>query len=108
MMLSGAQPLKIELSAYITLILGILGDHFSTKIGLNKECVIEVNPMAFNLMQQGIWVQTDILLIIINIVVIFISLRIMNNRISRMTLLLPFLIGLFRLSVAIWNISLMR
>ena len=107
MMLSSAQTFKIELSAYSTLILGVLGDHLSTSIGLKKECAIEANPMAFNLIQQGLWAQTDALLIVINIIAIFISLRIMNKQISKMTLLIPFLIGSFKLAVTIWNLSLM-
>ena len=105
-MLSRAPPSRFEVLAYSTLILGILGDHISTSIALSRENLVEANPIAFNLMQQGLWVQTDLILIIISIAAAFISLRIFNNPLSRITLIFPLVCGLLRLAVTFWNISL--
>ncbi len=107
MMLSRVPPSKVEVFAYITLVLGIFGDHLSTGIALNKEGFIEANPMALNLMQSGIWVQTDAFLILISIAATFTSLRIVKNPLARIILVFPLMIGLVRLVVTFWNVSLL-
>ena len=105
-MLSRTLPSRVEIFAYSTLILGILGDHLSTSIALSKENIIEANPMALSLMQQNLWIQTDIILIIVSIAATFTSLRIIKNPMARATLILPIVVGLLRLAVTFWNVSL--
>jgi hypothetical protein len=107
MMLSRVPPSKVEVFAYFTMVLGIFGDHLSTGIALSKEGFIEANSMALSLMQKGIWVQTDAFLILISISVTFTSLRIVKNPLARLILVFPFLIGLVRLVVTLWNVSLL-
>ena len=106
MMLSRTLPSRVEAFAYSTLIIGILGDHLSTSIALSRGYVMEANPMALGLMQQNLCVLTDILLIIVSIAATFISLRIMKNPMARATLILPIVVGLLRLAVTFWNVSL--
>jgi len=106
MMLSRAPLTRAEVFAYAMLVLGILGDHLSTSFALRRGNMMEANPMAYTLMQQGLWVQTDIFLIVLSIAATFTSLRVMKSPMVRITLFLPFLVGFIRLAVTFWNFSL--
>jgi hypothetical protein len=104
MMLSRTSLSRVELLAYSTLIIGIIGDHLSTSIALGIGNVREANPMASGLMQQNLWIQTDLVLIIISIAATFTTLRIVKNPMARATLILPIMVGLLRLVVKFFNV----
>jgi hypothetical protein len=107
MMLPRIPTSKFEVFAYFTMILGVLGDHISTSIALSRENYIETNPVALNLMQNGIWVQFDAFLIITSVIATFMLLRTVKNPLVRLVTIFPFIIGLLRLVVTIWNVSLL-
>jgi len=106
MMLSRVTPSKVEVFAYVTLLIGFLSDHLSTGIALSKENIIESNPVALSLMQKGIWLQTDLFLILVSVIATFMSLRIVKNPLAKTILVFPFVVGLFRFVVTLWNVSL--
>jgi|GEM_PF-2944897 hypothetical protein len=107
MMLSRVPPSKVEVLAYITMVLGVFGDHLSTGIALSRQNLMETNQLALSLMQKGLWLQTDAFLILISIAVTFTSIRIVKNPSAKLILIFPFLIGLVRLAVTFWNVSLL-
>jgi hypothetical protein len=107
MNINNAYSFKIEVISYILLMLGVLGDHISTNIGLSRSYIRESNPIALNLMNQGLWIQTDLLLIVVIIVTVYTVTRVLKSSTSKIIFLLPAISGLFRLGVTIWNFSLL-
>lgn len=107
MRISNLYSVRVETFAYAIMILGILGDHISTSIGLSRTSIQESNPIALMLMNNNIWIQTDIILIIISILGAFTFQRVVKSPSSRIILLLPIICGLVRLGVTFWNISLL-
>jgi hypothetical protein len=106
MMLSRSPTSRFEVIAYTTLVLGVFGDQLSTSIALSRENIFEANPVALGLMQIGVWSLTDVFLVLASIVVSFILIRTMKNSMARTILAFPFLIGLLRFSIALWNLHL--
>ena len=106
-MLSRSTPSRFEVLAYVTLVLGVFSDQLSTSIAMSRENISEANPVALGLMQKGIWTSTDLFLILISIAVSFILLRIMKNPLAKTILVFPFVVGLLRFAVTIWNLSLL-
>jgi len=105
-MFSRAPLARFELSAYLLLIAGVVGDHLSTYMGLNRENVYESNPFAANLMHNGLWVTTDVALIVITVIMTYLLLRMKENPLSKYTLIYPSLAGIIRLFVTFSNLSL--
>ncbi len=105
-MLSGNYLKNIEIFSYITLIFGVLGDHISTTLALNRENIREANPMALHLMQQGIWIQADVLLVLVSILTTYLIIRSLKNPMAKLILALPSTAGICRLAVTLWNFSL--
>jgi hypothetical protein len=106
MMLSRSPPSRFEVIAYLTLVLGVFGDQLSTSIALSRQNIFEANPVALGLMQKGIWSLTDVFLILTSIMASFILIRIMKNPMTRTILVFPFIIGLLRFAIALWNLHL--
>ena len=107
MMLSKVSTSRFEIIAYLTMILGVFGDHISTGIALSRENFFEANPFALNMMQQGIWTQVDAYLFIVSVAATFLILRAGKNPLTKNILIFPFVVGLLRLVVAFWNVSLL-
>jgi hypothetical protein len=105
-MFSRTPLVKFEVSAYLLLVAGVVGDHLSTAVGLNRENVYESNPFAAILMKNGLWVTTDIALIVITVAMTYCLLRMKENPIAKYMLIYPSLAGLIRLGVMFSNISL--
>jgi hypothetical protein len=107
MKINNLYSVRVEVLAYAILILGVVGDHISTTIGLSRDYVRESNPIALGLMDNGIWIQTDIILIVVGILSVFTLLRIVKNSSSRIFLFFPVICGLVRLGVTFWNLSIL-
>ena len=95
----------LEVSACLLLILGVLGDHASTMIVLSKPNTYEANPVAARLMELDLWLPIDILLLAAGLAIPFLMARI--DRRLRMLFVYPFIQGLLRLSMALWNIHIL-
>jgi hypothetical protein len=107
MKINDLYSIKAEALAYAIMILGVAGDHISTSIGLSRDYIRESNPMALSLMNNSIWIQTDIVLIVVSILAVFTLVRVVKSPSSRMVLVIPVLCGLVRLGVTFWNLSLL-
>ena len=107
MRINDLHSVRVEAFAYAIMILGVVGDHISTSVGLSRASVQESNLIALTLMGNGIWIQTDIILIGVSILAVFTYQRVVKSPSSRMILLIPIICGLVRLGVAFWNTSLL-
>ena len=107
MKINNLYSVRVEAFAYAIMILGVVGDHISTTVGLSRDFVRESNPIALGLMDNGIWIQTDIILIVVSILSVFTLLRVLKNPSSRIILILPVICGLVRLGVTFWNLSIL-
>ena len=107
MRINDLYSVRVEAFAYAIMILGIVGDHISTSVGLSKASIQESNQIALTLMGNGVWIQTDIILIVVSILAVFTLQRVVKSPSSRIILLIPIICGLVRLGVAFWNASLL-
>ncbi len=106
-MLSQTPVSRFEVGAYLLLVVGVVGDHFSTELALTRPNIYETNPVALNLMQAGLWLPTDIALILMSVVASYVLLRVLKKPIANYILLYPALAGIIRLMVTVWNLSLL-
>lgn len=107
MKINNLYSVRVEAFAYAIMILGVVGDHISTSIGLSRDYIRESNPMAIGLMNNSIWIQTDIILIVVSILAVFTLTRVIKSPSSKMILLIPVICGLVRLGVTFWNLSIL-
>jgi hypothetical protein len=107
MKINDLYSVRVEAFAYAIMILGVVGDHISTSVALSRDYIRESNPIALSLMDNGIWIQTDIILIVVSIFAVFALQRVIKNPSSRMILIIPVICGLVRLGVTFWNVSLL-
>jgi len=98
---------KLELGSYLLLTAGVVGDHLSTGIVLAKSNIRETNPIALGLMQNGLWLYADLILILGSILITYYVVRALKNPINKYLLLYPMLVGAIRLVVTFWNFSLL-
>jgi hypothetical protein len=98
---------RFEFSAYLFLITGVIGDHLTTGIALTHENIYESNQVALNLMQNGLWVPLDAILILISILIPYILIRVLKQDVAQYLLIPPLFAGLIRLIVTFWNLSIM-
>ena len=98
--------MRWEVFAYALLILGSLGDCFSTVAALAYPHIYESNTFVVQLMACGLWLPVNLVLVILGIVVPYLIIRISKNEVYTVILVYPFVFGLIRLGVSIWNVSL--
>ena len=96
MRISNLYSLRVEAFAYAIMILGVIGDHMSTSVGLSKSSLKESNPIALMLMNNNVWIQADLILIMVSIIGVFTFQRVVKSPSSRIILLLPIICGLVR------------
>ncbi len=96
----------LEALSYLMLILGTLGDHVSTIIALTRPYIFESNPFTVWLMERGLWLPFDIVLVAVGIAAPYIILRRTDRDYFKAILVYPFLSGLIRLGACLWNFSL--
>jgi len=106
-MISNLPLSRFEFSAYLLLIAGVIGDHVSTGIALARENIYESNPVALGLMQDGLWLPVDLILILFTVLTPYLLIRILKKDVTRYFLLPPLVAGLIRLLVTFWNLSIL-
>ena len=107
MKINNIYSVRVEAFAYAIMILGVVGDHISTSVALSRDYIKESNPIALSMMKNGLWIQTDIILIVVSILAAFTLQRVIKNPSSRMILIIPLICGLVRIGVTFWNVSLL-
>ena len=95
-----------ESVSYFMLILGTLGDHVSTVIALTRPYIFESNPFTVWLMERGLRLPSDVVLVAVGIAVPYLVLRLTERDYFKILLVYPFLHGLIRLGASLWNFSL--
>jgi len=95
-----------EKISYLLATVGILGDHISTKLGLTKTYVYETNPNTIWLMEKGIWLPFDPLLLLATVGIPALIMRRWSFKGRWAILAFPMVLGSARLCAAIWNIHL--
>ena len=88
------------------LILGTLGDHISTIIALTRPTIYESNAFTVWLMERGLWLPFDAVLVALGIVVPYLIIRLTKRDYFKALLVYPFIQGLIRLGACLWNFSL--
>ena len=105
-LLSINRRVGLESFSYFMLILGTLGDHVSTIIALTRPYIFESNPFTVWLMERGLWLPFDVVLVAVGIAVPYLILRRTDRDYFKALLVYPFLTGLIRLGASLWNFSL--
>ncbi len=105
-MLAGGRRIGLELFSYLVLVAGTLSDHISTVIALTRPYIYESNPFTVQLMQRGLWLPVDIVLILVGVGIPYLLIRYTNKESFKALLAYPLVHGLVRLGACIWNFSL--
>ena len=105
-LLSINRRVGLEPFSYFMLILGTLGDHVSTVMALTRPYIFESNPFTVWLMERGLWLPFDVVLVAVGIAAPYFILRNTNKDYFKALLIYPFLHGLIRLGACLWNFSL--
>jgi len=95
-----------EIIAYVTAVMGVLGDQFSTRLGLTVPGVVESNQFTAMLIERGLWLPFDILVLAlaVGLPALFIRYTKMEGR--QVSLSFPLLFGAARLLATVWNLRL--
>ena len=105
-MLPSIRSIGLELASYLMLIIGTLGDHISTVVALTRPYIYETNPLTVKLMEAGLWLPVDLVLIALGIGIPYLIIRSTDNEAFRALLAYPLIHGLVRFGACIWNFSL--
>jgi hypothetical protein len=96
----------LEVLSYLMLIVGTLGDHVSTVFALTKPYIYETNPVTVQLMENGLWLPVDIVLIFLGIVIPYVLIHFTEKEYFKALLAFPLVHGLIRFGACLWNFSL--
>jgi len=97
---------SIESLAYLTALVGIVGDHLSTRIGLLYPMIRELNPFTVFLRQNGLWLLFDVLMLGVSIGVPALLMRKWSFNGRWAVLAFPILLGLARFFAMVYNVFL--
>lgn len=100
-----AFELKIEPVAYFLLIIGVLGDWVSTRLGVSLG-LVEGNMVAASLMSNSQWMLTDFLVVALCIMVPYVLNRVVKTRVAGYFIGFPLVAGIIKTGVSLWNLSL--
>ena len=93
------------MAAYLLLLLGALGDWVSTTKGLSAG-LVEGNTLAASLMEGGLWIPADLMMVGVCIIVPYLVNRLVKSRAAKILYMFPLVAGFFKVAVSLWNISL--
>lgn len=96
---------SLQNKAFYALLIGALGDWFSTRLGLSIG-LVEGNHIAQTLMSTGTWIQTDFIMVLICFTVPLLVNRITDEQMPKQLFWLPLFAGLLKMGVSVWNLTL--
>lgn len=92
-----------EIIAYITAVLGTVGDQTSTRLGLMLPNVCESNPFVALLLSRGLWLPFDLLVLTISLVLPLILMRVTSFKGRSVILAFPLIFGVMRIFATVSN-----
>ena len=95
-----------EIIAYVTAVMGVLGDQFSTRLGLTVPGVVESNQFTAMLIERGLWLPFDILVLALAVGLPALFIRYTNMEGRQVSLSFPLIFGAARLLATVWNLRL--
>jgi hypothetical protein len=95
---------SVESLAYLTALVGIVGDHLSTRIGLISPRIQELNPFTVYLRLNGLWLLFDFFMLVASLGLPALLIRKWSFRGRFTVLAFPILVGSARLFAALHNI----
>ena len=96
-----------EIIAYITAILGMVGDQTSTRLGLMLPNVCESNSFVALLWSWGLWLPFDLLVLSISLVLPLILMRVTSFKGRSVILAFPLIFGVIRIFATVSNFLLL-
>lgn len=96
---------RLEPFAYLLLMFGAVGDWASTRIGLAIG-LIEGNPVARGFMTTGSWIQVDLVMVLVCLVVPLLVSRFIDTKAAKLLLGFPLCAGFMKIGVVVWNLCL--
>ena len=97
----------VEVISIITLFLGVVGDEFSTYIGISSGFFYESNKYVQNLINLGIWTPFDFLSMFLLTFFSYLLSKRLDNATGNIIMLSLFVAGMIRLFACISNISML-
>jgi len=94
---------SVESLAYLTALVGIVGDHLSTRIGLISPRIQELNPFTVYLRLNGLWLLFDFFMLVVSLGLPALLIRKWSFRGRFAVLVFPILVGSARLFAALHN-----
>lgn len=94
-----------EAPSYIIALFGVFLDHFSTRLGLSLG-LVETNLNAVALMNAGLWLIVDIVLLVGILSTTYLIIHHTEERYRGLMIVFPLLIGFCRMAAAVFNFNL--
>ena len=101
--------ISIERMAYASVVIGLLLDQLSTRLVIAHPYIYEGNKYVVMMMERGVWLLTDVVVVLGCILIPYLFIRLVQNRLPYGrygALLLPMIVGFIRSMAATWNVCL--
>jgi hypothetical protein len=98
---------SVEVVSIFTLLLGIIGDEFSTYFGISTGLFNESNKIVQNLINLGIWTPFDFITMFLLTSVSYVLSKRLGGTTGNLIMLSPFVVGLIRLFACISNVAML-
>jgi hypothetical protein len=98
----------MQIASILTLIIGIIGDDYSTTIGLSTGKFNESNRFVSNLMANGTWIIWDIMLILSITTMITILPQLVKKQNAAPLMIFFLLAGAIRITACLSNLYLIK
>lgn len=95
-----------EVIAYVTAVMGMLGDQVSTRLSLTRALVYESNPHTALLMSLNLWLPFDVAALMFSVGLPAVFIRRCKVGGKWAVLAFPLIVGVVRLLSAVWNLGL--
>ena len=91
-------------TTYVVSIIGVAVDQLSTRIGLSNPKIFEMNPIAAQMIDKGIWLYVDITAALFTILSSQIVMKFWSFKYKQLISFFPLTFGILKLFTGIANI----
>ena len=102
--------ITIERMAYVSVVIGLFLDQLSTRLVIAHPYIYEGNKYVVMMMERGVWLLTDVVVVLGCIQIPYLFIRQMRDRLPYgryIALVIPMTVGLVRSMAATWNVCLL-